>query len=93
MSDFLEKAKTFGARAAEGAKDAGEIGKYKVSMQSKKGDIKDEMAEIGKLVYSKYQEAGEDGLDASVLEHAKKIDDLNKGIQDLQAKIDAVKED
>jgi hypothetical protein len=93
MSDFLEKAKTLGARAAEGAKDAGEIGKYKVSMQSKKGDINDEMAEIGKYMYSKYQEEGEDSIDAPVIEHAKKIDELNQAIQELQAKIDAVKED
>ncbi|MCI2061642.1 MAG: hypothetical protein LKJ83_02585 [Eubacteriaceae bacterium] len=93
MGDLFEKAKNLGAKAAESAKDAGEIGKYKVEIQSKKSDINDEMVKIGQYMYSKYQDEGAEKTESAVLEHAKKIDDLNAAIKDLQDKIEAVKAD
>ncbi len=86
---FLDKLKEKSAIALDKAKDAGEIGKLKLQIESAKGDIRDLYKEVGQKLVEDYPELlAEKFPDASA-----KLAAAREKIENLKAQIEAVKAD
>ena len=81
---FFEKAKEFGAKAADQAGDLAEIGKLKAKIAKKKGDIKDLYRDLGKYVYETAKETEADE------ERTLPIDKINDYISAIDGSFDEI---
>ncbi len=59
--------------------------KYNFTVSSIESRCKDNLAELGKILYEEYQNGTE--FDGDVLEICQKIDELNKEIEEIKGKI------
>lgn len=90
MGSFFDKAKSMGAKAADKAGDAVEIGKAKAKIASKKSDIEKVQVQIGEYCHKRYLGAGAEE-DDTIRNFCMRIDELNKEVAELEAQIFATK--
>lgn len=94
MQDFLSKAsklaKTTASKAADKAGDLVEIGKIKAKINSSKSEIANLEKKIGAYYYEQYMEGA--AVDAAIGEMCQEIRRQNELIEELEEKIENVKE-
>lgn len=86
---FFNKIKEFGAQAADVAKDAAEIGKYRLKIAEAEGEFKSTILEVANKLFEEHPET----LEQLFPQEFAKLKDLKSTVASFKEQIEAVKGD